>query len=268
MRDGQFTLRRGGSALILSIPHAGGKLIPGLEARLTPVGRALIDTDWWLERLYAFAADLDATILRAELSRTVVDLNRDPDGASLYPGQATTSLVPTATFDGEPLYRAGEAPSDAEIAERRERYFWPYHRALEAEIARVRNQHGIVALHDCHSIRSVVPRLFDGRLPVFNLGTNSGASCAPELEARLAGILAGSGSSWVVNGRFKGGWITRHHGRPAERVHVAQMELACRAYMRETPPFDYDEAAAAATQVVLRRVLETMLEWAGGERSR
>lgn len=257
-----YALSRGTSPLILSIPHCGRELVPGLADRLTADGRSLIDTDWWLERLYDFGSALDATVLSAKLSRYVIDLNRDPSGASLYPGQATTELVPTTTFDGAPLYRAGAGPGPAEIAERKRLYFEPYHAALAAEIARVKAKHGIVLLYDCHSIRSVIPRLFEGELPIFNLGTNSGASCAPDLEAEIERTLAEASTfSHVINGRFKGGWITRHYGRPTENVHAVQMELACRAYMQEAPPFNYDEAKAVRTRKVLRQVLDTIAQW-------
>ena len=262
--SGICNLRVGASPLILSIPHCGRELTEGLSERMTPAGRSLVDTDWWLERLYDFGVAMDATILSARLSRYVIDLNRDPSGVSLYPGQATTELVPTTTFDGEPIYRSGKEPSPDEIAERRERYFRPYHATLEAEIARVKAAHGQVLLYDCHSIRSVIPRLFPGELPVMNLGTNSGASCAPALEAEIARTMAEASSfSHVVNGRFKGGWITRHYGRPDENVHAVQMELACRAYMQEEPPFAYDEAKAPAIRIVLMAILGRMLRYAG-----
>ena len=258
-----FTLQRGGSPLILSIPHAGMALIPGLAERLTDSGRQLPDTDWWLDRLYGFAApDLDATVLSATHSRYVIDLNRDPSGASLYPGQATTGLFPATTFDGEPLYRRGRELAPEETDGRQRGYFDPYHAALAAEIARVKSLHGFALLYDCHSIRSEVPRLFAGTLPVFNLGTNSGQSCATGLEAALADVLtSAAGFTHAVNGRFKGGWITRAYGRPGEQVHAVQMELACRAYMSERPPFGYDPALAAAVQPVLRELLKTMLAW-------
>ena len=183
-----FEVIQGTGPLILSIPHAGRALMPGLEARMTDAGRSLIDTDWWLERLYDLPVFqlLKPTIIRANLSRYVIDLNRDPAGVSLYPGQATSGLVPLETFDGEPIYRPEQAPDDSEIAERTEKYFWPYHCALSAEIDRVHAAHGVAALYDCHSIRSVIPRLFDGELPVLNLGTNSGTACAPWLSAGIA----------------------------------------------------------------------------------
>jgi formiminoglutamase len=258
-----YDLKRGASPLILSIPHCGRELTPGLADRLTPEGRSLIDTDWWLERLYDFGTSLDATVLSARLSRYVIDLNRDPSGASLYPGQATTELVPTTTFAGAPLYLDRQAPDPAEIAERKARWFDPYHAALAAEIARVNAAHGIVLLYDCHSIRSVIPRLFEGELPVLNLGTNSGASCTPALQAEIVRTLEeATAFSHVVNGRFKGGWITRHYGRPAENVHAVQMELACRAYMQEEFPFAYDENKAPAIRMVLLAVLMRMLRWA------
>lgn len=262
-------LRRGAAPLVLSIPHTGLDLT-GLETRLVSPWLARKDADWWIEKLYAFATELDATILRTTISRTVIDVNRDPSGASLYPGQATTGLCPLTTFDGEPLYRPGQEPGEAEIAERRTQYFEPYHAVLEVEIARLRAAHPTVVLYDCHSIRSVIPRLFEGELPVFNLGTNSGTSAAPALVEEVEGLMARSGLSHVTNGRFKGGWITRRYGAPEAGVHALQMELACRGYMRETPgpvseadwPAAYDEAFAAPILRTLRPVLDTCISFA------
>ena len=189
-----------------------------IEARLVSPWLARKDTDWWIDRLYDFAGDLGATMLRTRISRTVIDVNRDPSGASLYPGQATTGLCPTETFDGEPLYQPGSEPDEAEIARRRELYFEPYHAALAGrDRAAARRSHPRIVLYDCHSIRSVVPRLFEGELPHMNIGTNSGASCDPALQRAIEAICAASPFSWVANGRFKGGWITRHYGRPGER---------------------------------------------------
>ncbi|MEZ5925528.1 MAG: N-formylglutamate deformylase [Hyphomicrobiaceae bacterium] len=263
-----YDLVQGGSPLILSIPHCGRGLTPGLAERLTPEGRSLVDTDWWLERLYDFGAALDATVLSARLSRYVIDLNRDPSGASLYPGQATTDLIPTTTFDGAPLYRPGHELMSTEVDERKRLYFMPYHDALGTEIARVKAKHGHVLLYDCHSIRSAIPRLFDGELPVLNLGTNSSTSCAPELQVEIVRTLQETTAfSHVVNGRFKGGWITRHYGRPADHVHAVQMELACRAYMQEEPPFAYDETKAPAIRMALLAILMRMLRWAASAKS-
>jgi formiminoglutamase len=264
-----LTLRRGDAPLVVSIPHTGLDLA-GLEPRLVSPWLARKDADWWIEKLYAFAAELDATILRTTISRTVIDVNRDPSGASLYPGQATTGLCPLTTFDGEPLYLTGQEPGEAEIAERRGEFFEPYHAVLEAEIARLRAAYPTVVLYDCHSIRSVIPRLFEGELPVLNLGTNEGRSASPALVAEVEPLLAASGMSHVTNGRFKGGWITRRYGAPEAGVHALQMELSCRGYMRETPgpvseadwPVPYDEAFAAPILRTLRPVLETCLGFA------
>ena len=261
-------VRRGDAPLIVSIPHTGTDLLD-IEPRLVSPWLARKDADWWIERLYDFAGELDATVIRTSISRTVIDVNRAPSGASLYPGQATTGLCPTTTFDGEPLYLEGEAPDAAEIGARRAAYFDPYDRALHDEVARLRARHRVVALYDCHSIRSVIPRLFEGELPVFNLGTNSGASADPALIERARAILAASGQSHVVDGRFKGGWITRSFGEPKRGVHALQMELACRAYMREPEvpspdnwPTPYDPAYSARTRETLRELLHAVLAWA------
>lgn len=230
-----FTLRRGLAPLILSIPHAGTEIPEGFSGIFVSEWLARKDADWHLPELYSFAEALDATIIAARISRSVIDLNRDPSGVSLYPGQATTGLCPTETFDGEPLYK-GAMPDEAEIARRREIYFAPYHAALRAEISRVHSLHGRAVLYDCHSIRSNIPRLFEGELPQFNIGTNDGKSCDPSLLEHVRRTCAESGFSYVVNGRFKGGWITRHYGEPTKGIHAIQMELGCRGYMEEPLP--------------------------------
>jgi N-formylglutamate deformylase len=253
--------------LIVSVPHAGVDLL-GFEPAFVNPWLARKDADWLLDELYDFVAPLGATVLRTRLSRSIIDVNRDPTGASLYPGQATTELVPTTTFDGESLYRDGRGPDAAEIAERRRRYFDPYHKALGDEIARLRRQHRRVGLFDAHSIRSRIPRLFDGELPEFNLGTNSGISCSPKLREAVGEVLKASAESMIVDGRFKGGWITRFYGRPSEGVEAVQLELACRAYMPEPDhpapdnwPTPIDEKRAALMRTTIKRALQAILEW-------
>jgi len=246
-----------------------------MEARLVSPWLARKDTDWWIDRLYEFAFRLGASVVRMDVSRTVIDCNRDPSGASLYPGQATTELCPTTTFDGELLYRIGGAPQEAEIAARRNAWFDPYHRAIEQEIARLRALHPAIVLYDCHSIRSRIRRLFTGTLPHFNIGTFAGASCAPELTARIEQLCDRGPFSRVTNGRFKGGYTTRHYGRPRQGVHALQMELACRGYLREPQgevdvsnwPCPWDETIAAPMQALLEQVLSACLTFAAGARS-
>jgi N-formylglutamate deformylase len=256
--------------LIVAFPHSGTNIPPEIERDLVSPALSTRDADWWLDRLYDFAASLGATTVRTEISRTVIDVNRDPSGASLYPGQATTELCPTTTFDGEPLYRPGRAPDPARIDERRLLYFEPYHTALADQIARLKARHGRVVLYDAHSIRSVIPRLFEGELPHFNIGTFGGASCDPALTARVEAVCAVPGFTQVTNGRFKGGWTTRRHGRPTDGVHAIQMELACRAYMDEPdgpltsanwpPPYDPDRATPA--RALLADVLDACIAFA------
>jgi formiminoglutamase len=265
---GWLDVRRGSAPLVLGMPHTGTDIPAELAPRYVSLWRARKDADWWIDRLYAFAEDLDATIVRTTLSRSVIDVNRDPGGASLYPGQTTTELCPTTTFDGEPLYMPGREPDQAEIAERSARWLLPYHAVLTAELARLRDAHGKVVLYDCHSIRSHVPRLFDGELPQFNIGTNMGVTCDPGLEAAVTRACAATGRSLIVNGRFRGGYTTRHHGRPEADVHAIQMELACRGYVDEPvrpdetswPPRWYP-ARAAPLVAELRNVLTACLDW-------
>jgi formiminoglutamase len=259
-------ITRGDAPLVVSIPHAGTQIPSDIEARLVSPWLARKDADWWLGELYAFADGLDATVVRTEVSRTVIDVNRDPSGLSLYPGQATTGLCPVDTFDGEPLYRPGEEPDAAEIAERRTAFFDPYHAGLQAELDRLVARHDKVVLYDAHSIRSRAPRLFDGELPQFNIGTNSGAACDPDLTRAVESACDATGLPRVTDGRFKGGWITRRYGRPKTGVHAVQMELACRGYIDEpvalTPeawPTPYDLARAAPLQAALSDVLKACI---------
>jgi formiminoglutamase len=258
-------VHRGVAPLLVAFPH-GGIDLAGLEARFVSPWLARRDADWWIADVYTFARDLGATTVATTISRSVIDCNRDPSGASLYPGAATTELVPTTTFDGEPLY-AGAVPDEAEITGRRMAYFDPYHTALSAEIARLRRIHPRVVVYDAHSIRSRIARLFAGALPQFNIGTNGGRTCAPALESAIADVCAASGLGHVVNGRFKGGWTTRHYGRPETGVHAVQMELALRGYVAEPDrvdptnwPAPLDPAPAIAP--TLRRVLDAALSFA------
>ncbi|HVG81588.1 MAG TPA: N-formylglutamate deformylase [Methylomirabilota bacterium] len=261
-----FTLTAGATPLLVSMPHTATSIPSELAARMTEAGRALPDTDWHLHRLYEFASELGAGVLRPEYSRYVTDLNRAPDGRALYKGANNTELCPTSTFAEEPIWRAGEEPQEAEIAERRERYWRPYHAALAAELDRLKERYGIALLWDAHSIRSHVPRFFEGRLPDLNLGTGSGTSAAPDLiEALMA--VAGDAAPYtaVLDGRFKGGYITRAYGRPADGVHAVQLELAQIAYMDEDPPFTYRPEKAARLQPVLKALLQAMLDWAAAQ---
>jgi N-formylglutamate deformylase len=251
-----FELHRGDSPLVIDLPHSGTYVPDALRARLTAIGRSVPDTDWHVDRLYAFAQDEGATLVKATHSRYVVDLNRDPSGAPLYAGANNTELCPTRTFADEPIYVDNEMPSQAEIVDRRGMYFMPYHAALAAELERVRQRHGFAVLLDGHSILSRVPRFFEGRLPDLNLGTASGASCAPALQAIAAEVLAeADGFTHVVNGRFKGGWITRHYGQPHNGVHALQLEMAQCCYMDEAPPYRWDRGLAANLVGVLQRLV-------------
>jgi N-formylglutamate deformylase len=246
----------GDSPVILGLPHTGTWLPEDIRARLNARGQVLADTDWHIERLYDGLLP-GATTVRATFHRYVIDANRGADDASLYPGQNTTGLVPLTDFDGEPIWIT--EPDAADIAHRKHQFHAPYHAALADEIARVRARHGVAILYDCHSIRSHIPFLFDGTLPDFNIGTNSGASCDPRLEAAVFDLCAATGRTHVLNGRFKGGWTTRHYGQPGTGVHALQMEQAQSTHLAtETPPFAYDEAKADALRVTLRAILERL----------
>lgn len=246
--------------LIVSIPHTGTEVPPAIAERFASAEvAALPDTDWHLHRLYAFAPALGAHLLHARYSRYVVDLNRPPDGEPLYPGRFETGLVPTTTFDGAPLYREGEAPDAAEITERRERYWVPYHRALEALIARVRAEHGCAVVFEAHSIRSRVPKIFEDRLPDLVVGDAGSASCDPLLSRAVLTVHEQSGYESSHNHPFRGGWITRHYGRPERGVHAIQLEMAQDLYMDEAPPFAFDPVRAARLSPVLEETLRALV---------
>lgn len=260
-----LTVRRAETPLILAMPHGGSWIPDQLVGRFVSPWTATRDADWHIAALYDGLAD--ATIVAIDVSRSVIDVNRDPSGASLYPGQATTGLCPATDFDGAPLYQPGQEPEDAEIASRRETFFAPYHAALAAEIARLRARHGRVVVYDCHSIRSRIPRLFDGLLPEFNLGTNGGVTCDMALTDAVMAVLCASGRSHVCDGRFRGGWTTRHYGGAHNGVHAIQMEIAMRAYLAEPDgavnagnwPPAWDAARAADMRATLSRVLAAAL---------
>lgn len=256
-----LTVRQGDAPLVVSFPHTGLDLPDDCVGGLVSLDLARHDADWFIDRLYGFAGELGATTVHTALSRTVIDVNRDPSGVSLYPGQATTGLVPSETFDGRPLYLDDMAPKGREVERRRELYFEPYHKALAGEIARLRALHPRIVLYDCHSIRSVIPRLFPGELPVFNIGTNDGKACDPALAKTIDAICAASGHPHVVNGRFKGGFITRNFGHPGSGVHAVQMELAIRGYLPGEDRPHWDAEFARPMQHTLRKVLQACLDF-------
>ena len=252
------TVETGTGSILLAQPHGGTEIPKLILSRLNPQGHARADTDWHISRLYAglFA---DITIVSTPVHRYVIDANRDPADQSLYPGQNTTSLCPTTTFDGAEIYHQGQEPSADEISERQRLYHQPYHDAMREQLERIYQRHGYVILYDCHSIRSLVPYLFDGKLPDFNIGTNSGASCDPVVEAAVQTVCtAAEEYSAVSNGRFKGGWTTRHYGDPGRGVHAIQMELAQCNYMLEQEPWSYADDKAGKLRVILADILKKL----------
>ncbi|WP_341887531.1 N-formylglutamate deformylase [Variovorax sp. YR752] len=256
-----FALTRGTAPLLVSIPHAGTRIPHEIERRMTPAALQRADVDWHLPQLYAFAHAMGATVLAAHYARHVIDLNRPPQDESLYPGQDVTGLLPMDTFRKEPLYLAGQEPDAAERDERRERFWRPYHDALREELERLRALHGQVVLWDAHSICSVLPRFFEGKLPDLNLGTADGRACASAVQAAAeAPMAAQTEFSHVSNGRFKGGWITRHYGAPAQGIHALQLEICHSTYMDETAPFAYRTDRAARVQPLLQRMVAAAVQ--------
>ncbi len=262
-----FTFKAGGSPLLVSMPHVGTRVPEAIAARMTDLGKTVPDTDWHVDRLYDILDDLDASILAATQSRYVIDLNRAPDDKPLYLGASNTGLCPTTSFDDEAIYLDGSAPDAAEIEARLAAVFRPYHERLASALAAIKERHGYALLWEAHSIRSRVPRFFEGRLPDLNLGSADGISADSELIARLKRVAETEavtmGYSYALDGRFKGGYITRSFGDPARGVHAIQLELSQITYMDEAPPFGFRDDLAAGIRPVLRRLLETALEWVG-----
>ncbi len=253
------TFIQGHLPLLISIPHLGTEIPPELQAQMADVAGIKQDTDWHLDLLYGFAQAMGASVIAAKVSRYVIDLNRPPTGESLYPVQTTTGLCPTETFRGEPLYLAGQAPDAAEQARRLAHYWQPYHQQIQGELSRAKAQHGAVMLWDAHSIASLLPRLFEGRLPELNFGTADGRSCAASVIDAVVDVARTASCTHVVNGRFKGGYITRHYGAPSDGVHAIQLEMSQLLYMQEDAPFAYQPAKAQALQPLLQRMLEAGL---------
>jgi formiminoglutamase len=255
-------IHQGDGPLVLGLPHTGTEVPDGIAASLNDTGRALADTDWHIHRLYDGLVD-GITSVRTKIHRYVIDVNRDPGGISLYPGQNTTGLVPLTDFDGLPIYQQGQTPDAAEISARAVAYHAPYHAALAEQLDRVRARHGFAILYDCHSIRSHIPYLFDGTLPDFNIGTNNATTCAASIQTAVADICAhATGYTAILNGRFKGGWTTRHYGRPTEGLHAIQMELAQSTYLKaEAPPWRYDPAKSDHLRRHLKSILTALTDW-------
>ncbi len=267
MKEPIYTLHRGHTPLLVSVPHAGTYIPSSLHDKLQPRALEVEDTDWFLDRLYAFAIEIGASLIVPLHSRYVVDLNRPRDNRPMYAGSNNTELCPTHFFTGDALYRDGCEPSPSEVAHRVDTYWAPYHDALAHELAHLKAAHGHAVLFDGHSIKSQLPWLFEGTLPDLNLGTAEGQACAPSLRDSLAGLLQTQPMfeqpkySLAVDGRFKGGHITRHYGRPHDGVHAVQLEKCWSTYMREVPPLDWHAARAEQLQRLLRPILQLMIDW-------
>lgn len=262
MTETIYTLHSGTRPLLISVPHVGTRIPVDQTQRYLPRALDVEDTDWHLERVYAFAKAMGASLIVPRYSRFLIDLNRAPDNTPMYAGANNTELCPTRFFTGEPIYLEGQVPDANEVTRRRQIYWQPYHDALAHELARIKSAHGHAVLFDGHSIKSTLPWLFEGKLPDLNLGTANGASCAPDLRAALMKVLQDQDRfTQITDGRFKGGHITRHYGQPQDGIHAVQLEMCWSTYMQETPPYALDAARAAALEPTLRALVHTMLDW-------
>ncbi len=255
-----YTLTTGSTPVLISMPHNSAEIPDEIKARMHPFAHQSPDTDWFVDRLYECAPDMGLSVLKPSWSRYVIDLNRPPDDQNLYPGADTTGLVPISSFDSHPIYKAGQEPDQIEIQNRLEAYWQPYHQTLEAEIKRIHSQFGMAIVFEAHSIASHVPRFFEGQLPDLNFGTANGTSCSNELSLALTAVAQSSDYSWVLNGRFKGGYITRAYAKPANQIHCMQLELSQATYLNEADG-SWDPKRAAQIQPVLQKILKTALAW-------
>jgi N-formylglutamate deformylase len=260
MNENTFHFQKGSVPLLISIPHLGTEIPREIENQMTDVALNVADTDWHLDRLYDFALEMGASFLGARFSRYVIDLNRPASGESLYPGQTTTGLCPTETFRGEPLYRDSKGPTPDAVQERLGKYWKPYHDKLQAELKRMKADFGQVLLWEAHSISSVLPRLFEGKLPDLNIGTNAGASCNASILDAITGALTDQRFTWIANGRFKGGYITRAYGKPDAGVNAVQLEMCQSTYMNEVAPFNFSPELAKNVQPVVQKMVEAALK--------
>ena len=251
-----FSYHKGTTPLLVSVPHDGWQLPTDIVQHMSDAGRSIPDTDWHVSQLYDFVKDCGASVITADYSRYVVDLNRPADDAQLYENQGTPGLCPEQTFAGADIYLD---PIDIDQADRVATYWQPYHDQVTTTLAELREQHGYALLWDAHSIPSSVPSLFAGELPVLNIGTFDGRSCARDLSnAVLAAAEAGAYDA-VLNGRFKGGYITRNYGDPESGIHALQLELAQRAYMNEKN-LEFDREKAAELRATLKVMLDAFQE--------
>jgi len=259
MADAIYHFSQGTGPLLVSMPHVGIYLTPDVRQNLTDMGRQVQDTDWHLERLYDFLGDMGVSQVIAHHSRTVIDLNRDAGGATFYPGQRETELCPTTSFDNIPLYQEGYRPDHREILRRKDAYWQPYHDKIRRELDRIKSKFGYALLMDAHSIQSHVPRFFEGQLPDLNLGTGDGLSCEGGIAAKLLSIAQSSGYNAILNGRFKGGYTTRHYGNPAQNIHAFQLEISQITYMDEAPSFTFQETRAQKLRPTLIKMIEAFM---------
>jgi formiminoglutamase len=262
-----FSVLEGNKPIIFAQPHGGTYVPADILAKLSDRGRALVDTDWHINKLYDGLLS-DVTIVQSHVHRYVIDANRDPDDVPLYPGQNTTSLCPLSDFDGNSIYKRGREPSNDEIERRRLMYYRPYHEALSHQVQRLKQKHKSVVIYDCHSIRSRIPFLFEGILSDFNIGTNDGQSCGMEFQSGIERVCNNAaGYTYVVNGRFKGGWTTRYYGQPGQGIHAIQMELAQSTYMQESGPWRYDEQKAGKLRECLNEITVELCNIAASPRN-
>lgn len=247
------------------MPHVGTDLPEDIACNMTPQALQMADVDWHLTLLYDMSHTYGASVVSANYMRYVIDLNRSPEDTSLYPGQDTTGLCPIDTFNKQPIYKEGKEPDQTEIQRRIEEFWRPYHHKLESELKRIYAIHGIALLWDAHSIASHVPRFFDGKLPDLNFGTADLQSCDASLQEAIAYSLRKSVHSQqyshVFNGRFKGGYITRHYGVPTLNIHAVQLEISQCIYMEEKSPYMYHPNHAKSLKSLLSELLKTCIIW-------
>lgn len=247
--------------ILLSVPHCGTEFPQELKGQYKQhLINAPDDTDWFVNRLYDFAASMGITMIHSTFSRWVIDLNRDPESKPLYTdGRIITALCPSTTFAGESIYNDERKEVDqAEVKRRLGIYYAPYHDQLAKKIFELKNKFGKVLLWECHSIRKFVPTVHTEKFPDLILGSNDGKSAAPGIIETTLEHLGKSPFTLKHNHPFKGGYITRHFGNPSENAHALQLEMTKVNYMDDSE-LNYDGARAEAVRKVLMKVFSELI---------
>ncbi len=247
--------------ILVSVPHAGILFPKEVLEKMDPEKAAFPeDTDWFVDQLYGFCSEMGITMIVANYSRCVVDLNRDPNNIPLYKdGRVITDVVSVTDFNGAPIYKDEYKPNETEIQNRLDHYFFPYHHKIEEILADLKKEFGVALLFDAHSIKKNVPGIQKDDFPQVILGDNDETSAHPELIQTAVESLSGKSFNFSHNFPFKGGFITRSFGKPEQNIHALQLEMTKTNYMNDSET-EYDLERAEKIQQILKITLQNLTD--------